>query len=75
MSQFEQDPESRSGGTAETERGRIGGQEGEGQGGEARAAEGTQPIGDDAEKEQTQTPSASDDVGVPSDDDISRDDE
>ena len=73
MSRFEEEAEQRSGGTEETERGRIGGQQGEGQGGETRAAEGTPEIGEDAVKGQTQSPSASDDVGVPSDEEMSSD--
>jgi hypothetical protein len=40
----------------------------------ARSVKSTPPIADDAVKEQTQAPAPDDDVGVPSDEDISRDD-
>jgi hypothetical protein len=40
----------------------------------ARSVESTPPIADDAVKEQTQAPAPADDVGVPSDEDIERDD-
>jgi hypothetical protein len=40
----------------------------------ARSTESTPPIGDDAVKEQTQAPAPPDDVGVPSDEDMRRDD-
>jgi hypothetical protein len=40
----------------------------------ARSVQGTPPIADDAVKEQTQAPAPADDVGVPSDEDMSRDD-
>jgi hypothetical protein len=39
----------------------------------ARNANATPPIADDAEHDQTETPSAPDDVGVPSDKEIARD--
>jgi hypothetical protein len=35
-----------------------------------RAADVTPPIGDDAEREQTQVPAAEDDVGVPPDEEM-----
>jgi hypothetical protein len=40
----------------------------------ARNAEVTPPIADDAAKGQTQAPAPADDVGVPSDEEIVRDD-
>ena len=40
-----------------------------------RAAEASPPIADDATAGQTQTPAAADDVGVPEDEEISREDE
>lgn len=46
--------------------GQVGGSEGEG----ARNAAVTPRIGEDANAEQTQSPSPSDDVGVPSDEEI-----
>jgi hypothetical protein len=46
------------------------------QGGEgARSAAVTPPIGDDAEQGQTQAPAPRDDVGVPSDEQIAREEE
>jgi hypothetical protein len=40
-----------------------------------RAADVTPPIGDDAEQGQTQAPSSPDDVGVPSDEELAREEE
>ena len=40
----------------------------------ARSVKSTPPIAEDAVKEQTQSPAPPDDVGVPSDEDMSRDD-
>lgn len=46
----------------------------EGQGGEgARNAEATPPIGQDAQPGQTATPAPEDDVGVPPDEEMDRD--
>jgi hypothetical protein len=43
------------------------------EGGEgARTAQSTPPIADDAQEGQTQTPAPADDVGVPSDEEIAR---
>jgi hypothetical protein len=41
----------------------------------ARSASATPPIPDDAKAGQTQTPAPPDDVGVPSDDEIAREEE
>jgi hypothetical protein len=41
----------------------------------ARAAQTTPPIAEDAVKGQTQTPAAPDDAGVPSDEELSREEE
>jgi hypothetical protein len=40
----------------------------------ARSVSSTPPIADDAVHEQTQTPAPADDVGVPPDDEMGRDD-
>jgi hypothetical protein len=40
-----------------------------------RAADVTPPIADDAEQGQTQVPSAPDDAGVPSDEELAREEE
>jgi hypothetical protein len=40
-----------------------------------RTAETTPPIADDARHEQTQSPAPADDVGVPSDEELGRDEE
>jgi len=41
----------------------------------ARSIQTTPPIGDDAEKEQTQAPAPAGDVGVPSDEELAQEEE